>query len=270
MTKPAKHFAYSPEVTETIDYPELPAVGFEAYSDAGCVALQATHRGMSRVAIFALSGVMTSTLLAGAVFLSSPGSHSTATAQTSTLAQGVGASLKADAALPGIEAEAKKNATAKAEAEARIAESEKAKAQAEERIKKAEEEKTKAEADAKAAEERVAAIEAAAEESEAEAREAEPHTVGEDVTISLPTAEADIYAEWEKDEYDNWWASFSTFNGTAVRAIPDSGGGWLFYAETDNGLVEIQRVNESSDEGASGPGGISSHWTDIATNTIWY
>lgn len=270
MTKPAKHFANSLEVTEQINYPEFSAVGFEAYADAGRVALQATHRGMSRVAIFALSGVMTSTLLAGAIFLNSPTSRTTATATTSTLAQGVGASMKADVAHTSAETEAKRNAAAKAEAEVRIAESEKAKAEAEERIKKAEEEKAKAEADAKAAEERVAAVEAAAEESEAQAQEDEPHFVGESVTISLPTAEADIYAEWEKDEYDNWWASFSTFNGTAVRAIPDQDGGWLFYAETDNGLVEVQRVNESSDEGASGPGGISSHWTDVATNTIWY
>ena len=259
MTKTAKHFKNDPEITEPIVIDEYTSMGYEPYSDAGSVTRQATRRGMSKAAIFAVSGVVTSVLLAGAVFLSSPVRRTTAVAETPAVTQTVDAKAKG-------EAEAKETEVAKTEAE--IAKNEKAKAEAEAQAKKEEEERAKAEAEAKAAEERAAASAAAAEK--AEAKVAEPHTAGESVTIALPTADADVYAEWQKDSNGNWWACFSTYNGTAVQAIPAQDGGWLFYAVTDSGLVQIQRVNESTIEGENGPAGTSSHWTDVATNTVWY
>lgn len=262
MTKNPKHFAHDLEITEPITFDEYVPLGYETYSDVGRVAHQATHRGLSRAAVFALTGVATSVLLAGTIFLNSPVKRTIATAETSALSQTNGATKNNADAKAKAEAEAKK-AAEKVKTEAMIAESEKAKEEAEAKAKKAEEERAQAEVEAKAAEERAASSEVAAEK-------AEPHTAGESVTIALPTAPADVYAEWGKDSDGNWWACFSTYNGTAVQATPAQDGGWLFYAVTDNGLVQIQRVNESAIEDESGPGGISSHWTDCATNTVWY
>ena len=275
MTKIGKHFASEPEEVDPVFLDHIVGgcdacvpTGFDAYmdtvcgtyADAGRIARQATRCYNFRPASMVLVGAVTSVVLTGAIVLNYSPQRTVATGEPTVLEQAASA--------VGLKDKVKgfKSAITGAKAEVRsILGAAKANAEADSLLPAEE-----AAVQSEVAAEKVEAVRGAKGESAAREVSAESHYAGECVTIPMPTADADVYAEWEKDDEGIWWASFSTYNGTAVQATPTDDGGWAFYAVTDRGLVEIQRVDESVDDGGTGPGESSSYWTDTATNTIWY
>ena len=295
MTKIGKHFASDPEEVDP-DFLEQVVGGCGAcvpigcdayadtvcgtYADAGRITRQATRRYDLKPASMVLMGAVTSVVLTGAIMLNYSAQQATTTGEPTALEQAASA--------VGLKGRVKgfKSAVAGARAEVRsVLGIGKANAEADSLLQTEDSgmespEGERGHAETRAAEGAAVLSEATSEKAEAEwgaegeaaAQEAsaESHYAGECVTIPMSTADADVYAEWEKDDEGTWWASFSTYNGTAVQAAPADDGTWTFYAVTDRGLVEIRRVDESEDGGGSGPGESSSYWTDTATNTIWY
>ena len=295
MTKIGKHFASEPEEVDPVFLDHIVGgcdacvpTGFDAYmdtvcgtyADAGRIARQATRCYNFRPASMVLVGAVTSVVLTGAIMLNYSPQRTVATGEPTVLEQAASAVGLKDkvkgfkSAINGAKAEvrsilgaAKANADADSLPQAKDFRAESPGGE-------------QGQADAEPAGEPADQSEVVAEKAEAgqgfeggsaaQEAAAEPHYAGECVTIPMPTVDADVYAEWEKDDEGIWWASFSTYNGTAVQATPTDDGGWAFYAVTDRGLVEIQRVDESVDDGGAGPGESSSYWTDTATNTIWY
>lgn len=92
------------------------------------------------------------------------------------------------------------------------------------------------------------------------------HYEGEPVTIY-----DSIYANWHQMNNGEWYAVFTTYNGTQILAqTAPAGGGWVFYAMSNGQTVQvIYSDQESSVTGEYGPAGVSSHWTGL-DNGGWY
>lgn len=91
------------------------------------------------------------------------------------------------------------------------------------------------------------------------------HYEGEPVTIY-----GSVYAEWHMADGE-WYATFTTYNGTQIFAQPaEAGGGWVFNALYNGQTIQvIYSDQESSETGEYGPAGVSSHWQAL-DGGAWY